>query len=432
MTEHFHSCLILAADTWLHVTTSTVLFSQIFSIQPTSYNAYGRGLYSDICSERNTENNNPCNIDGSASTVFLQGASEAYQTLNNLSTTNQIANFELDGHTYSLIIDAKLPKDVDFQASTFALNTECKPISKECGLVGLAGTSTPFNCSSGFAGDATSLEDADRVGYRRAASPVGMILLNPDVQTNISLGSKDLNPFYLGTWAAVDNQNTLSNATSQEILQSDPEIATPVHGGLSWVFLCTVSVYDATYSWINGSISTPTLTSANTSVGGLIAAPLAENFGLSNLEIATRIASFSLTAQDVANKWATLFSQIALGLSAGVMSSRTNLQEQTRTEILVARIPKVPLFTLIGLNLLYATVGLALALYAMCVSRPHAARDAQARLSVAGLAARFEEPNLSQRPVAKVEDLFAEREGKECERIGLVQTQEGGWRYVGF
>ena len=432
MAEQFHSYLILGADTWLHVTTSTVVFSQIAPVQSTPARAYGRGFYSDKCSTRNVDNNNTCNIDGSASTVFLQGASDAYQTLNNLSTTNRVITYELDEQTYSLLIDASLPNDVDFQASTFALNTECKPISQECGLIAAYGASTPFNCSPGFAGDVTAMEDIDRVGYRRAASPIGLVLLDPGYQTNISLGSKDLNPFYVGTWAAIDNQNTLSNSTSQRILQSDPQIITPVHGGLSWVLLCTVSVYDATYSWVNGSIGASTLTPANASVGGIIAAPLSENFGLSNLEIGTRIASFSLTAQDVADKWANSFSQTALGLSAGVMSPRTNLQEQIRTEILVARIPKVPLFTLIGLNLLYATIGLILALYAVCASRPRATRDVQARLSVAGMAAHFENSDLSQRPVAGVEDLFAERHGEGSERIGLIRTQEGGWRFFGF
>jgi hypothetical protein len=133
----------------------------------------------------------------------------------------------------------------------------------------------------------------------------------------------------------------------------------------------------------------------------------------------------------MAKKWGTIFSQTAIALSAGVMSPHQNLLEQTHISMLVARVPKAPFFTLILLNLIYAMAGIVLAFFALC-SKPKSAREVQARLSLASLvAACFESRERNEMPSEKVEELFAERNGRSpSQKVGVVVTERGGWRYV--
>ena len=408
---------ILAVDTWLHVVTSTVIFHQITPISDSSpAHSYGRVLYSSECDRRHSQTE-PCTVFHSASTNFITNGAEAYATLNNLSTVNQISTFSHNNRNYALLLPYNAPRNIDYRATTFAISTSCVPVSQACNMKAAYGASTPFNCTPGFSGDATANEDIQTLGGRRAGSPVGYVLLEDGTgKTNITFGSKDMNPFYLGTWALVQTQVKRPDLPASEAtgkLQKDPEIITPVHGGMAWVLKCQSNVYDLTYTWMNGSVQSPDLKLSNASTGGLIAAPVNGDFALPNFEIAAYIASFSASAQELANKWGDQLSQFALGLSAGVMSPHSNLLQQSRTEKLVARVPKAPLYALVLLNLIYAVLGLVLAVYAAVfagVGRGTGA--ARQRLTVHGLVAEcFERSERAPRGRNKSEECFDEREG---------------------
>ena len=201
-------------------------------------------------------------------------------------------------------------------------------------------------------------------------------------------------------------------------LTKDPEIITPVHGGLAWVLKCNTSVYDLVYTYSNGTITDPLLRLANASTGGLIAAPMNEDFALLNLEIATKVASFSSSAQQLADKWAKSYLQTALGLSAGVMISKPSSSEHRRTPILVTRIHKAPLFTLVTLDLIYVTIGLCLALYAALTSDFAGEAGAiRQRLTIPGLVAEcFEDSRRAPEGWNEVERLFADNDKKGISR----------------
>ena len=359
------------------------------------------------------------------------GASEAYATVNNVSSTNQISSFTNNGIEYAVLLPASVSRSTDFRAATFALSTQCTPVSRSCNLKGLYGSSTPFNCSTGFYGDATILKQFSSA--RRASSPVGYVLLSEwEGKSNITSNSKDMNPFFVGTWANVDTQGSLPGAPNSSVqLSDDPEIITPVHGGSAWVLKCNTSVYDLVYTYRNGTVTDPLLSLANASTGGLIAAPMNDNFPLSNLEIAAKVASFSSSAQQLADKWANSYSEIALGLSAGVMTSKRSDMEHRRTPILVARIPKAPLFTLVTLNLVYVTIGLGLALYAALASDFAGGSGAmRQRLTIQGLVAEcFEDSRRAPQGWNEVERLFAENDGKGLSgRVAAEEGENGGWR----
>jgi hypothetical protein len=95
--------------------------------------------------------------------------------------------------------------------------------------------------------------------------------------------------------------------------------------------------------------------------------------------------------------------------------------------MLVARIPKSPLYTLRDLNLLYALLGIFLTLYILCFSKPSETRDIQARLTIESLAAAcFEDAERTRGPVGKLEELFAERtKGRGfSQMVRMVEAEE--------
>jgi hypothetical protein len=360
--------------------------------------------------------------------TFLAGSNEAISTLNNLSNINRVSTFEHEGHTMAYLTNARLASNVDFQASTFAVATNCQPISQACGLTALTGSSTPFNCTPGFTGDTTLFQEEPVCPQGPYAMTSITMFRDPDLNENITAQDRQTNPFYFGTWSdVITNSDTGPNSIAQ-----DPNIIVPKDGGLAWVLRCSSTVYDLTYTYINSTFGVPSLRKSNETLAQIMATPFPMGFACSTLTNLAIISAISDSADELANKWSTGFSTTAVAMAAGIMSPHRNLQEQSRTSMLVARVPKAPLFTLIVLNLIYATIGIALAIYA-ATNQPTEARNVQARLSVAGLAAAcFEAEDRIRAPVENVEELFKERtEGRHSSsKVGFAQTEVGGWRYI--
>jgi len=196
--------------------------------------------------------------------------------------------------------------------------------------------------------------------------------------------------------------------------------------GESWILGCNATVYDATYTWVNGSVNTLSAAPANDSLGGAFAGPFAAGLAQSTLENAVILTRFAKSSPELAKTWLDLFSRSTVAIASGIMAPDTNIEEESRQTRLLARIPKAPLFLLLGLNFLCAIAGLILDLAAAMFSRPVETQDVKARLTMKGLAAAaFEPDGLKHRAVENVEDLFVERgsagEGKRrpLGRLGL-------------
>jgi hypothetical protein len=169
----------------------------------------------------------------------LVGSSEAYRTLNNLSATNSVLAFDQDGHTYAFLTDAQLSDTIDFQASTYAITTQCEPISKACHLEAVSGVSTPYNCTPAFSGDldSSSVTSAPILGCKD--NSIGWTYFTSNnLTSNITSNDNIQNPSYFGTWAtAQTGYGTLdvngSFTGTGSPLSNDPQIVEQVHGGLS-------------------------------------------------------------------------------------------------------------------------------------------------------------------------------------------------------
>ena len=125
---------------------------------------------------------------------------------------------------------------------------------------------------------------------------------------------------------------------------------------------------------------------------------------------------------------ALAYSQAAMSLAAGIFQSSQNIQEVTRRQVLVARVPYGPFVTLIGLNLLSVGMGIILSVHALRRRKDGAS---SALLSTWGVVAAAFEPASDGKNIKNIDDLFQEmREGNNGRVVGLErEAGRGSWRY---
>lgn len=405
--------LILAADTWLHVTTSSVNLPILSPSAPS--HTYGRTL-SQSCRDYTSITSNPivpC-IVHLASSDYIDGVRDAIETINNISSTNLVAATTQGNMSYSYLAPSNPRPNVDFRASTVALHTQCQPISKKCNLAAAFGAFTPYKCTDAFQGDLT-----------RNDSPGGYnITFFEDSDLKVE-AQRAVNPFHVGFAGVI---NTV--AAGNESLYNDPEIVHPLHGGDGIIAQCTVTVYDFTYSYLNGTVTSVTTSLADERTTELMIGPMMyTGYSFSMMNLALQRASLVNTSQQFIDTWASTYNLVTLGLSTGAFDAQLSLEEQTWANLLVARVPKVPLFALLSFNVLFVLYGFVLFIFAM-LSRPQETSNVQARLSLAGLVASKFEGEGAEKLVEELEDMFSEREGStEQLRVALEKTELGGWAF---
>lgn len=389
--------------------------------------SFGRQL-SSTCTAPVADIFDSCTLNNAATANFLVGGSEALKVMSNQSTKNQIIVAGLSEGIFSLVTDKAVQPNLDFSATTFANNVSCRPISRQCGLTGAFGAFTPFNCSDAFSGDLTSFNSTSTLSIVKRGI-IADFFYDQQLTQPISLLDESSNPFYLGIGTIVNMNNNSGGAGGD--LSTDPEIVVPIHGGDSFILNCEVEFYEMQYKYVNGTVVWASLDPVNNSIASLFLAPfLATSFGDMFIETEINIAGVSNTSQQIADKFALSFGQLALAATAGVLQPQVNLQERLRTQLLVARVPMAPLFTLVAANIMYALFGLAIAV-AACLSRPKTNNNIRVRLSVLGIVASLFENNRSKTYVTEARDLFDESQAiGYSSRVGMLANDEGGWGYA--
>lgn len=363
--------------------------------------------------------------------LFWIGSDEAFKTASNASSLNQISFFANGAKKIAYLQNSKPPIGLDYRANSFAVNTSCSAISRKCNLRPAYGASTPFNCTPAYHGDLTMVEpDAATLPYPISLTFFQDSALNEPIDDNFSNFG---NPFYFGAAALLPTLGTTAGGGRPSSIAGDPEIVTPVHGGYAWVLGCSLTIYDLEYTWVNQVLASSTLTPSNASMAKIFGAAISGSWVGSYFTNAAIISSFGNDSSDLANQFSAQASHITSAMTAGIMIEQPSQQQQRRTSILVARVPKAPLFTLLALNLIYPLMGLLLTLYVIFFSRYKETRDVQARFSVAGIVSAFFEPvQRSQAAVNEIEELFTERVEEKgfTRRVGMQPTVGGGWRFV--
>jgi hypothetical protein len=195
--------------------------------------------------------------------------------------------------------------------------------------------------------------------------------------------------------------------------------------GLAFALLCNSTIYDATYSWINGSFRSFTdLTPSNDTMAKIVNTPQQGNpfFGYPYYVSGAIVSAFSNTSQQVADSMAAVYSRITLGLVAAAFDPNENLVEQSRKSIVVSQVPYGPLYTLIGLNIFFAIFGFGIAVLAL---RRRRLSDVVSLFSISGIVAHAFEPP-PDRTSSKVENWFKESMGQGDNKVG-VEVKDQAW-----
>ncbi|OQV08682.1 hypothetical protein CLAIMM_12910 [Cladophialophora immunda] len=415
----FLSLLVILADTWLHITTSTVSFVQISPVASGANLSFT--LKSDCLKSNNSlsaafDNGGACNVILAATEIFLVDPRQTLEVLNSVSDTIRVFNNGPDPtYVYLGIPPSKSIAGRDFTATTFGMRTECKPISNECNLNGFAGTSTPFMCTQAFEGDLQQTSNGWLSAY----------FTHDTMKSNVTTQGIQ-NPYYYGLAVLIQDLGPSAHTANGTDL---PEFVTPVHGGTAFVLLCSITAYDIEYDSIQGTVTRFVATSSNSSVANVWHAPMEfVNVAQTFLQTAAIVATFmAKDAQDLADQMAIAYSKVTLGVGAQSVQGAPAIAE--RTSFLVTRLPMAPLFGLIAANLAFVLLALILTVIALRTSGGEI-REIQARLSIVGLVADRFEGGRAKDPAKDMDELFEEHDGATGTRVGMERSATGGYAYT--
>ncbi|KIX96774.1 uncharacterized protein Z520_07494 [Fonsecaea multimorphosa CBS 102226] len=431
----------------------------------------------------------PCNMIGlyynkdvNHTTVWdysISNANQAALTIANLSDTNTVNDWYNSTsdpvHHYKYLAHTGLGFATDFRAKTVAVKTQCAPMTEQCFQACFSdnpdeedncrylNNSYAFQCSPGFTGEltsngaswATSLRKNSSVGstgfgFALDASLSQMIGHDPSKVEFAAF----TNPLYFGTWSLGwqnmpdDDYDDAGggNPKNKDPWDLDRNIFWDANYYYAWMLNCSTEISYAYYEWINGTTHSFTPWPAPQEIGGMVSYPFVSGLPLGEL-CAQSAASHMKEANNstqLANLFADYFSTCALGIMAGNINPTETILEQTRNNNYGAtRVPIVPLFVLLGFKFLYCLAVLCLAIAAYHYTNPAEAQSVKERLTIKGLAATYfcDTPSHQQVAVQNVEQLFRSPEATNAagdaeaavpaeQKVGIVQTEMGGWQFV--
>lgn len=409
---------MFAAETSLNIITKTVQFETLSVANEPSF-AFGRGL-SEFCLTFSREENYgfPCSYDFHQETqaVSLQLAiseNEAFRLEHNNSKHSQIQLIQGQGlkqrgltHGNLAIVLTQptiLSSYVDFTASTIGVSTQCRPMTPECDMRvgGDGGYHTQFNCTSGFWG---TLGKAPNITELTLSSDKAWDPYTPGMNwkpsSNLQYGCYDsaeminpyntigydpqtgdpsnipplpddklINPIYLG----VAGRFAVASESAGANLSHDPGLFIGSKFYVDFTLNCSYTTYDVNYTWSNGTIEKYSFTATpNGSVAEIYhgsqtyyQSPSDTSFLLQD-DVLT--AALQNSSDAIAIAYADLNSMRVLSKIGGYTTPRTNLREQTRTPLLVARIPITALAVVVAASLLYGILAVILGCLAFYIS----------------------------------------------------------------
>ena len=271
---------------------------------------------------------------------------------------------------------------IDYVANTVSMVTECTFATQECGIHGEATNSSdgndisiPFHCYADFSGN---LGQTPATGHERAQGwNMSFYQLTDGIPANIPIQSQS-NPFQFYVAAAV-NSIDLQTIEDETGRPSDGSLVDAGKDFVAFALSCKATVYDVTFSIINGSFVDFNPSISSPQKANIIQAPLQVGFGQYHLYQAASIAvlAYNDSINDTMGK---AFSQTGMALASGAFVPDYNVQQRLRWNVSVTKVPKAPLIYLVIVCLIYSVLGMVMSVLALHLRRRPEVRDQQARL----------------------------------------------------
>jgi hypothetical protein len=470
---------VLVASTWLQIVMQAINFETI-TTNPSPTLTFGRGL-SKMCLDFNRTANggHPCTCDMiRAESDYLTIAidqTEIYYLQQNISRESEIrivAEPDLPHGDLAVLIpqtDTR-PNNIDYRASTIGVSTQCRPMTSQCHMrtVGPSGQHTQFNCTEGFWGvlgkppnvstvTEVKAEDPDLppMAFKPSQSLQYAFFTDPSLRTpyntagsNLSTGNPELgsptlpdssliNPVFVAVAGriSIDDTSVFSN------LPNDPDMFKTTFTWIDVTLNCSYTTFDVNYTLANGAIhNTSSIPSPNGTLAemyhGLLSFASVDG-GDPDLQANLRRAAHQNTSEAFAREWANLYSAEVLSTIGAYTTPRTNIQEQTRTSMIVTQVPKRPLGLLLAFSLSYIVLGVFLGFAAHRSSSAEVFALASELSLAAIVAAAFRVP-ASESADSKMQSEETNRERnavaggpvQKCKRVRTAGSHEEGWGYT--
>lgn len=424
-------------DNWLHAATESVFITHYNqstnyaenknqnNSDPDFYNPYRAG-FTPIDGCLDPQASFPCSLNHTGNFTNVANPSFVYLTLdtgisqvssgfNGINSTNevdeeekntatpyQVVTYLKDGVSHSLLFtpDAAAEKDltaydygthfgIDYVANSISMATQCTFVTKDCGIhkdttntsdVNII--SIPFHCYDEFSGD---LGQTPSTGHERAQGwNMSFYQLVNGTPTNISVQAQS-NPFSFYVATAV-NSIDLADFDSDEssLPEGDSNNGSLIDAGngfTAFALKCEATIYDVTFTIINGSFQDFNPTVSSPQIANIVQAPLQVGFGQYHLYEAASTAVLAYNVS-VAFSMAEAFSQTGMALASGAFDFDNNVLQRFRWTLPVTMVPKAPFFYLVAVCLVYSAFGMVMTLLALHLRRSPKVRDQQARLMV--------------------------------------------------
>ncbi|KAJ9622963.1 hypothetical protein H2204_011307 [Knufia peltigerae] len=489
--------IIPAADTWFATTVTPHKVVMLEKITNSSISTFGRGIYDpnstcyDVWYYDETTDGDPwrvpCNMEYLTYnqdehnprkwSYNVRNANEAVLTMTGLHENNTVKIYK-DPSTpnvqYSYLADKMMNNTRDFRAYTFAMKTQCTPMTAKCfPWITLdedatdrksLGANYTFQCSPGYVGDLTSNGASLATGLRTTSNTSAGIGFAPDASLSSMVGNDAsvvefasfTNPLHFGAWS-LGWKSVPENDYEWPWLDDwdyDDNIFYDDNSFYAWMLNCSTGFYDVNYDWVNGSVQAFNTSLKLDAAGGVVSYPFAAGLPAADLclDYASARVQQADNATQLADWWGNFFSSCAMYMVAATMNPHGADFEQTRNnEYIATRVPIVPLFVLLGFKFLYCFAVLVLAVAAYHYTNPSESQSVKERLSVKGLAATCfgDGPSHQQVAVKNVEQLFQQPPGPDRDvdatqngpaeveanpppeqKVAMVQTEMGGWQFV--
>ena len=467
------SLAIFAADTALHYTTKTVPYRNLIPYG-TPLRSFGRGISKECLHFDRVQNNGfPCpyhfNYSDQGNAAFRHPSILAALRLND-TAVDQITSYTdpiLSNEDLLMLLPSEGSRlwQLDYSATTLGVGTKCTPITNKCNMrTATVETSGcfQFNCTDDFWGvlggqgsldqswvvhdpdiPPFSIKDAGggiQFGYYtdpELNKPYNTYGINPDqnrfwyFDEDNYVKDKDLiNTVHFAVAGAL----SYGNSTAADSLIAD-ETFNHFQSSVLFALNCSYTTYNVNYQLTNGSIKNANIERiANGSISDFFHG-VANQFSEDFLRGAT-LGSLQNTSACFAHAFANGHSATALSVIGSIVSPVHNIAEVGWENILVAQVSQASLWSLVVANMLFALLGVILAVRAFMVSSSAGVIDVAVRVSTGGMTAaaledRVKEMDDQERHIDRIEDLFEERRaGADTRRVGAVRRQKGGWDLV--
>ncbi|KIW65770.1 hypothetical protein PV04_07997 [Phialophora macrospora] len=374
------SCIFITlsmwtADTIFHTLSNSVII-ETYDSSPAAVQSFGYGP-TRRCQHFDRQANLclPCTVDLSDEMSLLEmytRANEVYRLATNVSEISQVQPITSNLSVLLPRVD-RICNQTDYRARTIGVSAQCRPITQTCNPRELdVPTYTMFNCSANFRGI---------IGQSPVrATSQNFTVLDPDTP------ALDLKPsaylqfgFYrdaalsepynsVGWNVSADGWAVSAGAASTQACPNDEDLPATVHMGVAgrfsassakagvnlahddglatktlysdFIFECALAAHEVEYIWASGAVRVHTAKRADAAMLNMYIGQLSYYQQAASDDLSGNILQMALqpTSQSMADTWARLFRVRVLSVIGGNTRSSLNLQQQTRRQVLVARV----------------------------------------------------------------------------------------------